>query len=57
MYYVGEWPREIIICLLNVLKGKFGDTDELMFQDVLKTLELIFKFWALKKAIRPKSRK
>jgi hypothetical protein len=28
-----------------------------MFQDVLKTLELIFKFWALKKAIRPKSRK
>jgi hypothetical protein len=43
MFYVGEWPREIINCLLKVLKSFFGDVDELMFQDVLKPLERIFQ--------------
>jgi hypothetical protein len=43
MFYVGEWPREIFICLRKFLKNNFGDADELMFQDVLKPLERIFE--------------
>jgi hypothetical protein len=43
MYYVGEWPREIIICLLKVLKSNFGDVDELILKDVLKPSERFFQ--------------
>jgi hypothetical protein len=34
MFYVGERPLELIICLLDVLKNDFGEHDEAMFQDV-----------------------
>jgi hypothetical protein len=39
---VGEWPREFIICLLDVLKCEFGDVDEAMFQGVESPCEQIF---------------
>jgi hypothetical protein len=32
MFYVGKWPWELIICLLEVLKNDFGEVDEAMFQ-------------------------
>jgi hypothetical protein len=28
MFKVGDWPCELIICLLNVLKNDFGEVDE-----------------------------
>jgi hypothetical protein len=34
MFYVGEWPREHIIGILDVFKNDFGKVDEAMFQDV-----------------------
>jgi hypothetical protein len=33
MFVVGEWPWELIICSLNVLKCNFGDVDEAVFHD------------------------
>jgi hypothetical protein len=37
-----EWPWEIIICLLDVLKNDFGEVDEAMFQGVERPCVLIF---------------
>jgi hypothetical protein len=42
MFYVSEWPRELIICLLYVLKCDIGDVDEAMFHDVERPFERIF---------------
>jgi hypothetical protein len=30
MFHVGDWPREIMICLLEVLKNDFGEVDKAM---------------------------
>jgi hypothetical protein len=32
MFQIGEWPKELKICLLDVLKNVFGDFDEEMYQ-------------------------
>jgi hypothetical protein len=42
MIKVGEWPCELIISLLNVLKCDFVDVDEAIFHDDDKPFELIF---------------
>jgi hypothetical protein len=42
MFYVGEWPWELIICILDVLKNDFGEVDEAMFECVEKPYEHIF---------------
>jgi hypothetical protein len=42
MFQVGEWPWEIIICLLDVVKCNFGEVHESMVQMFEKHWELIF---------------
>jgi hypothetical protein len=34
MFYVGEWPWELNIWTMDVLKNVFGEVDEAMFQVV-----------------------
>jgi hypothetical protein len=34
MFYVGEWPKELIICLLEVSKNDFRSFVEAIFQVV-----------------------
>jgi hypothetical protein len=50
MFYVGEWPCEISIFLLNILKNDFGEVDEEKFQGVERPCELIFCFVVIKKS-------
>jgi hypothetical protein len=56
MFYVGEWPWEFKICLLDVLKYDFREVDEPMFQGVERPCEVIFASWASNKATWTKSR-
>jgi hypothetical protein len=51
MFYVGEWPRELIICLLNILKCDFGDVDEAMLHGVERQFERYFYILAFQKVI------
>jgi hypothetical protein len=46
---VGEWPPELIICFLKVLKNDFGEVDEVMFQGVERLCELIFSILGIEK--------
>jgi hypothetical protein len=32
MFQLGEWPLDLIIGFLDVLKNDFGEVDEAMFQ-------------------------
>jgi hypothetical protein len=41
-FYVGEWPCELIICCLIVLKDGFVDVDKVIFRGVERPYELIF---------------
>jgi hypothetical protein len=50
MFKVDEWPLELIICLLDVLKNGFGEIDETMFQGVEMLCELIFYFLVIEKS-------
>jgi hypothetical protein len=38
----GEWPRELVICLQDILKNDFGKVDEVIFQGVERPYDLIF---------------
>jgi hypothetical protein len=49
IFQVGEWPREIIICLLDDLKNYIVEDDEAMFQGVERPSELIFCILAIQK--------
>jgi hypothetical protein len=40
MFLVGEWPWELIICLLDVLKNDFAKFDEAMFPGVERPCEM-----------------
>jgi hypothetical protein len=51
MIEVGEWPGELIICLLNVLKSNFVDVDEAMFHDVVNPLERILNILCIQKDV------
>jgi hypothetical protein len=42
MFQVGEWPWDLIICLLYVLVKEFGEVDEAMFQGVERPCVRIF---------------
>jgi hypothetical protein len=42
IFVVGEWPCEIIICFLYVLKCDFGLFDEAMFEGVERICEFFF---------------
>jgi hypothetical protein len=57
MFKVGEWPRELTICLLDVLKYDFGEVDEAMFQVVERPCDLIFCIMGIEKATWPRSLK
>jgi hypothetical protein len=50
MLYVVEWPWELIIYLLNVLKNDFGEVDEPMIQGVQKPFENIFCILGIEKS-------
>jgi hypothetical protein len=54
---VGEWPREFIIYLLEVLKLDFGEVDEAMIQTVKWPCEIIFYLLGIQKATWTKWRK
>jgi hypothetical protein len=54
---VGEWPREHIICPLDVLKLDFGDVDEAMIQSVEWPCKIIFYLLVIQKATKTISRK
>jgi hypothetical protein len=49
MFQVCEWSRELIICLLNVLKCDFVNVDEAMFSDVERSFERLFYIQGNKK--------
>jgi hypothetical protein len=51
MFSVHEWPWELIICLLNVLKCNFVDVDEAVFHDDEGPIERNFYIFGIKKAI------
>jgi hypothetical protein len=40
MFYVVEWPLQLIICILNVLNINFAEVDEVMFQRVERPCEI-----------------
>jgi hypothetical protein len=50
MFQVGEWPWDLIICSLDVLKNDFGEEDEAMFQGVERLCELIFCILGMEKS-------
>jgi hypothetical protein len=50
MFYVGEWPLELITCLLDVLKNDFREVDEAMIQGVERPRELILCFLGIEKS-------
>jgi hypothetical protein len=50
MFYVDDWAREFIICLLDVLKNDLGEVDESLFQGVEKPNELILCFLGIEKS-------
>jgi hypothetical protein len=50
MVLVGDWPRELIICLLVVLRNDFAEVDEAMFQGVQRQCELIFCILGVEKS-------
>jgi hypothetical protein len=50
MFQVGEWPIELIICLLHILKNVFDEVDEAMFQGVERPFELIMCFLGIEKS-------
>jgi hypothetical protein len=47
---VGEWPCELIISFLNVLKCDFGYFDESMLNDVESLFERIFFILGIEKS-------
>jgi hypothetical protein len=57
MFYAGEWPRELKICLLDVLKNDFEEVNEAMFQGVDGPCELIFCISGIEKVTFMKSLK
>jgi hypothetical protein len=42
MFQVGEWPREFIFSLLDVIKCDFGEVYEASFQGFERPCEIIF---------------
>jgi hypothetical protein len=42
IFSVGEWPLELKIFLLDVLKNVFGKVDEAMFEGVERPYEITF---------------
>jgi hypothetical protein len=34
MFLVGEWPKELVISILNISINNFGEVDESIFQGV-----------------------
>jgi hypothetical protein len=55
MIQVGEWPRELIICLLDLLINDFDEFDEVIFQGVERPNEIIFCIPGIQKAAWMKS--
>jgi hypothetical protein len=49
-FSVGEWPWDIIICLLGDLKNDFVEFDETMLQGVEGSCELIFCIMGIEKS-------
>jgi hypothetical protein len=56
-FSIGEWPREVIICLLKVLKCNFGEVDEAMFMMSKGHSNAFSPFCAFKNAIWEKTRR
>jgi hypothetical protein len=50
MFHVGEWPWELIICLLDVLKWDFGESDEAVFRGDQRPCEIIIWILGIKKS-------
>jgi hypothetical protein len=57
IFSIGEWPLELIFCLLDVLKNDFDEVDEAMIQGVEDPRELILSARTSKKATWTKSLK
>jgi hypothetical protein len=51
MFQVREWPLDLIICLLDVLKNNFDEVDEAIFHGVERPCKLVLIFLGIKKAI------
>jgi hypothetical protein len=50
VFQVGEWPSEVIICLLVVLKCVFGEVDEASFLGVERACKVIFFLMGIQKS-------
>jgi hypothetical protein len=50
MFYVGERPLELIICLLDVFKKEFVDFDIMMFEEIERPYEFIFCILRIEKS-------
>jgi hypothetical protein len=57
MFQEGEWPLELIICLLEVLENNFRKVDVAIFQGVQTPFELIFCFLDIEEMTWAKSLK
>jgi hypothetical protein len=57
MFQVGEWPWELIICPLDVLKNDFCEIDEEMFQEDELSFRTRSVCWTSKKSTWMKSHK
>jgi hypothetical protein len=56
-FSIGELPREVIICLLKILKCVFVDVDEAMFMMSKGHSNAFSPLCAFKKAICEKTRR
>jgi hypothetical protein len=54
MFKVCEWPWELIISILDVLKIDFGEIEEAMLQGVERPCEPIFCILRIEKSTRTK---
>jgi hypothetical protein len=51
MFQVGEWPCELKICLVKVLKCDFGDVDDAIFHCVEIKFQRFFYILVIKKNV------
>jgi hypothetical protein len=51
MFQVSEWPWELIICFLGVLKKVFGENEEATFKGVERPYEHIFFILSTEKSV------
>jgi hypothetical protein len=49
MFSVGEWPWDLLVCVLDVLENNFNELNEALFQLVERSCEIYFCYLGIQK--------